>query len=117
MFFIKLFAGRERNFARDFLKAGFAIIFLATVGTNLIAYHFSSGESEIQTIRVTDAKTRETGVRNYTEVRSVLDGEGGASQAPRISQRSVLDDDIVTGTAKSKLNRIQLDPCQRVQPE
>lgn len=95
---LKQIFGSERSFARDFVKASFAIIFFATLGANLIAFNIGDDGPKIQTVAATD--TSDHGVRTYSEVRSVL------------------DDDVVTGTARSQLgqsqlNRISLDPCKR----
>jgi len=90
---LKDLLGGERSFTRDFVKMSFAIIFFSTIAANLIAFNLSEDRQTIATVAATD--TTERGPRTYTEVRSVL------------------DDDIVTGTAKSQLNRISLDPCKR----
>ncbi len=120
MFLQRIFAGGERSFAFDFMKAAFAIIFLATVGTNIVAFGLNTGSSETQTIQVTEVKAT-PGTRSYTQVRSVLDGDAFADATatlrPQNGQRSVLDDEIVTGTANLKLNRVQIDPCKAAQPE
>ena len=88
----KFFIG-ERSFARDFIKASFVIVFLATVATNFIAYQLKDDQPLIQTVEAPDSRASE-GIRTYSEVRSVL------------------DDEIVTGTSKSQLNRVRIDPCK-----
>ena len=89
---IKTVFSGERSFARDFTKTCFVIVFLATVATNVIAYSLKDEQPVIQTVAA-DAKAND-GVRTYSEVRSVL------------------DDDIVTGTSRSQLNRVRIDPCK-----
>ena len=95
----------KRSFGRDFARTGFLIVFAATVAANIMAFVFNTEERHIETVAATPPKV--DGIRTYTEVRSVLDGPAG----PRVSDvnRSVLDDDIITGTSRSKLGKI--DPC------
>ena len=91
MFLVRLFGGNERNFARDFAKFGFLVIFVATLATNLIAYALKIDTLNIETVR---ADVASTGTRTYTEVRSVL------------------DDEIATGSTRAKLDRVKIDPCK-----
>ena len=93
MSLLNIFAEGERSFARDFIKAGFAIVFLATVGANALAFALGAVEAPAGTISVVAATTNNTS-RSYTEVRSVL------------------DDDIVTGSSKSQFDRMKIDPCR-----
>ncbi|MBY0611926.1 MAG: hypothetical protein K2P80_07045 [Beijerinckiaceae bacterium] len=109
--FFNIFTSGERSFARDFVKAGFLIVFIATIGANVLAHALGAIETPDVNIGVVAANTAGTS-RTYVEVRSVLNDDAAPTRLDT-TQRSVLDDDnLVTGTARSKLGRVHLDPCK-----
>ena len=114
--FSSLFLDRDNKIIRDYLGASAAVIILATVGTSFIANYVGLSSSEAENLRISTVSPNQTGTRTYSEVRSVLDGEIGANSLTTIEARnggkSVLDDEIVTGSVISQANRTRLDPCK-----
>ena len=111
-----VFLDRDNKIVRDYLGASAAVIVFATIGTNLIANYVGLSSSDSDKIRISTASPNQAGVRTYSEVRSVLDGEIGAANLTtteaRSSSKSVLDDEIITGSVISQAARTRLDPCK-----
>ncbi len=113
---MSLFLDRDNKIIRDYLGASAAIIILATIGTSFVANYVGLSSSDSEKIKISTISPNQTGTRTYSEVRSVLDGEIGASSLTTIEARSggksVLDDEIITGSVISQANRTRLDPCK-----
>ncbi len=111
------FTDSDHKFSRDYLLRSLAVVFLATIGANFLARSVGSDPSDdITTQKIAVVASGQKVSRTYTEVKSVLDGNIGNSSLTTIDQqannRSVLDDEIVTGSTVSKSNSIRLDPCK-----
>ncbi len=89
--FTSVFFDRNNKLVRDYLMASIAIITLATIGTNIISNYLGTFEQE--KLKISTVAANSTGSRTYSEVRSVLDNE------------------IITGSTISQANRVRLDPC------
>ncbi len=112
---LSIFFDRDNKIIRDYLGASAAVIALATMGTTLIANYVGLSSSDNDKIKISTVPSGQIGTRTYSEVRSVLDGEIGASSLTTIEAsngtKSVLDDEILTGSTFSQANRMRLDPC------
>jgi len=87
------FTDRDHKFARDYLTVAGVIVFIAAIAANLLALRYPAMPSEPQTLKIATVQPVEL-PHNYTQVRSVLDEE------------------IVTGSARSRNGQIRLDPCK-----
>jgi hypothetical protein len=87
------FTDRDHKFARDYLTIAGTIVFFAAIAANLLALRYSPAPAERPTLRIATVQPVDL-PRNYTHVRSVL------------------DDEIVTGSAQGGAGQIRLDPCK-----
>jgi hypothetical protein len=90
--FTAIFFDRDNKIVRDYLMASVAVVALATIGTNILSNHLGAS-SEQERLKISTVAANSTGSRTYSEVRSVL------------------DDNISTGSILSQSSRTRLDPC------
>ncbi len=113
---ISLFLDRDNKIIRDYLSVSLAVIILATVGTSIVANYVDLSFPDSDKLRISTVSPSQSRPRTYSEIRSVLDGEIGASSLTTIeagnSGKSVLDDEIITGSTFSQASRVRLDPCK-----
>jgi hypothetical protein len=89
--FIAVLFDRDNKLVRDYLMASAAVVALATIGVNLVSNYLGAAEQE--KLKISTVAANSTGSRTYSEVRSVL------------------DDNIATGSILSQSSRVRLDPC------
>ena len=112
MLLIDIFTSKDHKLIRDYLGTGAAIVVLATIGTNMLSNYVGTSSSQDR-LNISTVAANQTGVRSYTEVRSVMDSDYISTGSTNLTQsKSVLDDEIVTGSMLNRADSIRIDPCK-----